>query len=169
MTRVGSAHKTQGGPRSDHEGNQQRENHCRGRADRDRSHVGSHQSANHRHRQNGRNHRECGQDGRIADFIDRFHRNICKRAVPVLRHPFVPDNIFDDDDGVIDENPDGEDQGKQSDPVECVAVQKEDDQGQSQSHRNGYRHDAGFPEAENQPDQNRDRNDGDHHVEQQFV
>ena len=62
----------------------------------------------------------------IAYFIDRFHGHPGERATAILRQPEVADDIFDHNDGIIDENADGEDQSEQRDPVQSVSVQVKD-------------------------------------------
>jgi hypothetical protein len=50
----------------------------------------------------------------------------------------MPDDIFHHYDGIIDQDPYGENKGKERDSIERVAVDIEDRQGQI--HRNGERH-----------------------------
>ena len=81
----------------------------------------------------------------------------------------MADDIFDDHDGIIHQDPDGEDQGKEGDAVQRIAVEIEQGQGKGQGDRNGDAHDPRFPEPEGQPDQDGDGDDGDHHVKEQFI
>ena len=53
-------------------------------------------------------------------------------------------DVLDDDDGVVDEDADGEDQGKEGHAVERVAVEVVDEQRQGQGHRDGDGHDDGL-------------------------
>ena len=150
------AHEALRRPGRDDKGDQQGKDHGRRCADRYRAHVWPHQSAHHRHRQDCRDYGERRQDGRVADFVDRFHGDIAKGPVPVLRHAPVPDDILNDDDGIVDQDPDGKNEGKQSDAVQRIAVQEKDDKRQRQSHGDRNRDHSGFPESQDQPDQDRD-------------
>ncbi len=64
-----------GGPRRDHERGRQREQHRRGRAHRNRPHVGAHQAADERHRQNRGDDGEGRENRRIADLVDGADRH----------------------------------------------------------------------------------------------
>ena len=84
-------------------------------------------------------------------------------------HTPVTDNVFDHDDGVVDQDTDGEDQCEEGDAVQCVAVQIEDSQRERERHRNRGEDNQRFAEAERESDQDADRDHGDQHVPQQFV
>ena len=64
-----------GGPGGDHERGRQRKQHRRGRAHWNRPHVGAHQPADERHRQNRGDDGEGRENRRIADLIDGADRN----------------------------------------------------------------------------------------------
>ena len=64
-----------GGPGGDHEGGRQRKQHRRGRAHWNWPHVGAHQPADERHRQNRGDDGEGRENRRIADLIDGADRN----------------------------------------------------------------------------------------------
>ncbi len=60
----------------------------------------------------------------------------------------MADDILHHHDGVIDQDSDGKDQSKERDSIQRVPVEIEDHQRQSQSHRNGQRHNPGFSQPE---------------------
>ena len=81
----------------------------------------------------------------------------------------MADDVFDDDDGIVHEDTDAEDEGEERDPVQCESPEVEDQQGEGERGGNGDGHDAGFAPAEREPDEEGDRDDGDAHVQQEFV
>ena len=81
----------------------------------------------------------------------------------------VADNVFDHDNGVIHQDADGKDQGKQGDPVEGIAVEVEEQQGEGQGRGDGQHDNDRFPPAQEKEDQEGDAKDRDAHVQQQFV
>ena len=81
----------------------------------------------------------------------------------------MPDHVLHDDNGVVHQNTDGKNQGKKGDAVEGITIEIKNGQGQGQGHRNGQGHHPGLATAEGEPDQQADRDDGDHHVVEQFV
>ena len=81
----------------------------------------------------------------------------------------VADDVLDHDDGVVHQDADGEDQGEEGDAVERVAVEVEDQQGQGQRGGDGQHDDDRLAPAEGEEDQQRHAEDGDAHVQQQFV
>ena len=124
-------------PRRDDEGNEEREDHRRPRADRDRSHVGSHESADEGEWQDRRDHRPGREHGGIADLTHCLDRDGMGRVAAVFREPVMTHDVLHHDDGVVDENPDREDQGEESDAVQGEAVEIKDQQGQRQGRGNG--------------------------------
>ncbi len=59
-----------------------------------------------------RDHGKGRQDRGIAHFIDSLDRNVDERASPAAGQAEMSDDVFDDYDGVVNQNPDGEDQSK---------------------------------------------------------
>ena len=147
----------------------QREEHRRARADRDRPHVRPHQPAHERHRQHRGDHGERGEDGRVADFAHRFDRDRGPVAASVLRQMKMADDVLDHHDGVIHQDADGEDQREERDAVEREAVEVEDQQRERERGRDGERDDGRFAPAEREQDEQRHADDGDAHVQEQFV
>ena len=91
-----------------------------------RPHVGAHQPADERHRQDRRDDGERRQDRRVADFVDGADGD--RVNVPAIaRHPHVPHDVLDDDDRVVHEDADREDQREERDAVQRVAVEIEDE------------------------------------------
>ena len=121
-----------GQPRRYRQGNQQRQQHPQRGVDRDRAHVWPHQAADKRHRQQGRNDREGGQNSWPPDFIDSPWYSGFQR----FPHTEVAVDVFHHDDGVIDQNTDGKYQRKQGYPVEGEAPGP----GSKQRHRQGQYH-----------------------------
>ena len=155
-------------PGRDDEGDQEREEHCGRGTNRDGAHVGPHQPADERHRQDGRHHGQRGENGGVADFIhradgDRRHIGI----VATLAH--VPHDVLHHHDRIVHQDADGEDQRKQGDAVQRVAVEIEHEERQCQRDRNGGEHDERLPPAKHKPDQQRHRDDGEEHVPEQLV
>ncbi len=81
----------------------------------------------------------------------------------------MADNIFNDDNRVIHEDADREDESKERDPVERVSVEVENEEREAQRHGNSQKNDQGFAPTEEEEDQDRDAEDRQPHVEQQFV
>ena len=78
-------------------------------------------------------------------------------------------DVFNHYDRVIHQYADGEDQGKERNPVKGVADQIKNQHGQGQCYRNGNCcHGSGAPSHE-QRNQDGDRDGGQKHVEEQFV
>ena len=65
--------------------------------------------------------------------------------------------------------PIGEDQREERDAVQGVAIEIEHEERERERDRNRDQHDGRLAPAEDQPDQRRDREDGEQHVPQQFV
>ncbi len=156
-------------PRRHDERDGQREEHRRAGANGNRPHVGAHQPADKRHRQHCRDHGEGGEDGGIADFVHGLDGDGGPRAAFVLRQVEMADDVFHHHDGVVHQDADGEDQREERDAVERVAVEIEDQQRQRQRAGNGDANDHRFAPAEREKDQQRHANDGDAHVEEEFV
>ena len=138
---VAPAENADRSPRGDDEGDGQREEHRGARANGNGTHVWSHQAADKGHRQHRRNDRERGKDGRIADFVHRFHGDDRPASSPVLRQMKMPHDVLDDDDGVIHQNADGEDEREERDPIERETVEVKDQQRQRERGGDGDRND----------------------------
>ena len=157
------------GPRRHDEGDHQREDHRRRRAHRNRPHVGPRQSADERHRQDRRHHRECREDRGVAHFVNGANRDRGQPAPLLAAHPRVADDVLHHDDRIVHQDADGEDQREERDAVQGVAIEIEHEQRERERDRNRDQHDGRLAPAEDQPDQRRDREDGEQHVPQQFV
>jgi len=157
------------GPRRDGKRDRQREEHGGGRADRDRAHVRAHQTADERHRQDRGDHGPGGQDGRVAHFVDGFERDLHERLFLRTGQAHVAHDVFDDHDGVVHQDADGEDQREERDAVERVPVEVKNQQREREGRGDGEEHDERFAPAEEKQDEQRHAEDGDAHVQQQFV
>ena len=135
------AQNADGGPRGNNESDGQRPEHGGAGPDGNGPHVRPHQAADERHRQHGRDHSEGSEDGRVADFVDRLDGDRRPGAALVVGQVEVADDVLDDDDGVVHQDADGEDQGKESDAVERVAVEVEHEQREGQRAGDGDAHD----------------------------
>ena len=173
----GSAGQTRGatlqhadrGPRRDGKRDGDGEQHRRRGTDRNRPHVGPHESTNEGHGQNRRNHRQSGEDRRVADFVDSFERDLVDRFFVGTRQPDVAHDVFDDDDRVIHQDPDREDQREERDAVQRVAVEVENEERERERRGDREEDDERFPPAEEKQNQNRDAKDRDAHVQQELV
>ena len=112
---------TDRGPRRDGKRDGDGEQHRRRGTDGNRPHVRAHQPTDERHGENRRNHRQSGEDRRVADFVDGFERDLVDRFLVGTRQPDVAHDIFDDDNCVIHQDPDREDQREERDAVQRVA------------------------------------------------
>ena len=165
----GLAEQSLRGPRRGDKRHHERKQH-RGRgADRNRAHVGAHEAADERHRQNGGDDREGRQDGWIADLVDGPDGQCGERRGLARRQPGVAHHVLHDDDGIVDEDADGEDEREERDPVERVPVDPEDEQRERERDRDGHEHHGRLAAAQREPDEHRDRHDRDQHVPEQLV
>jgi len=161
-----SSHQPVGEVGGDDEGDEHGEEHGHARPDRDRPHVGAHKAADKPHGEDRGDYGEGRQHRRVADLVhrpdrrlQRLHHRGGEVAVDVLHH----------DDGVVHQDADGEDQGEEGDPVEGVADQVKDQHGQGQGDRDGdCRHRAGPPPHE-EGNEDRHRDGGEEHVEEELV
>ena len=87
----------------------------------------------------------------------------------VSRQVKMPDDVFHHHDRVIDQDADAEDQREERDPIQRESVQVKDQQRQGQGCRNGHGHDPGLTPPQGQPDEQRDADHRDTHVEQELV
>ena len=154
-------------PGRDHHGDEEREQHRRRGIGRDRRHVGPHQPGDEQHRQQRRHHGQRGDDGRIADFGHRLDRRLQARAA-VLHRP-VPGDVLDHDDGVVDQDADGEDEREQADAVDGVAHQVGGKQREQNRGRNDDERDQRLAPADGEGDEHDDRDGRQPEMEQQLV
>ncbi len=108
-------------PRRDDDRDEKREQHRDRGVRRDRAHIGPHQPADEHHRQQRDDDRQGRDDRRVADLGDRVDGG--RDRVRSAAHVPVPDDVFDDDDRVVDQDADRKDQREQADPVDRVAHQ----------------------------------------------
>ena len=152
--------------RRDDERHGQRRQHGHARPHRNGTHVGSHQAAHERHRHDGRNHGERGEDGGVAHFVHRVDAGDVGGAVPHLQ---VAIDVLHHHDGIVYQNADGEDQREQRNAVERVPQRVVHEQRKRE--RDGHRHEhhQRFAPPKEQPDEQRHRNGGDEQVQNEFL
>ena len=114
-------------------------------------HIGAHQPGHEHHGQQGRDDSQCGDNCWVTNF--RYGINGGLYARPAIPHVPVSGNVFDHDDRIINQNTDREDQGKQADPVDCVAHHQRRKQRQQNSGRNDNECDQRFAPADREGDQ----------------
>ena len=78
-------------------------------------------------------------------------------------------DIFHHHDSIVNQDADGEDQGKQGDPVQGIAVKIVDQEGESQGHRHSYAYYQCFTPAKGKGNEDDDRNSGNKHMLQEFI
>ena len=132
-------------PRGEHDGNEEGKDHGRRGVGRNGAHIGAHQAGDEQHGQQRGDHRQGRHDGRIADLGDRIDGGLEARAVVV--HGPVAGNVLDHHDGIVDQDADGKDQGKQADAVDGVAH----DPGGKQRQQDGGGDDDGHHQRLAQP------------------
>ena len=169
LLRVVPPQHPQGGPRRDREGDEQGEHHGGAGADGNRAHVGAHEAADEGHREDGGDDGPGGEDGGVADLVDGLDGDLEQALAAAARQAHVADNVFDDDDGVVDEDADGEDQREEGDAVERVTIKVEHEERESEGDGDREEHDNRLAPAEEEEDQHGDAEDGDAHVEEQLV
>ena len=99
---------------------------------------------NRRHEARGdehRNDRQADGDDRKADLVGRLERSLIGR----FAHPDMPHDVFDLDDGVIDEDSGAEGDRQQGHHVQREAEQLHDPEGWKDRQRQGDRRDDGRP------------------------
>ena len=87
----------------------------------------------------------------------------------VAAHLPVPDDVLDDDDGVVDENADREDQREQADAVDRVAHHPGGEERQQDRRRDDDEDDDALAPADRRGDEHDDRDGGEREMEQQLV
>ena len=154
-------------PRGDHERHGQGEQHGRGGPDGDGAHVGPRHAAHEGHGQDGGDHGEGGEDGGVSHLVDRLDGD-AEEGLPLLL-PVVALDVVDDHDRVVHEYADGEDEGEESDAVQGVAGDVEDEDGQGEGHRHRDADHQAAPPAHRQRDEDDDGKGGDEEVFDELV
>ncbi len=168
MRRAGFQNPHRGPGRHD-ESHHQRENHRGARANGDGPHVRTHQAAYESHGKNRRNHRERGEDRGIAHFVHGLDSHFKRGPAVIGRHTPVPHDVFDHHNRVVHQDADGEDQSKERDAVQRVAVKIEHGQRERQRYGNRDEDDQRLAKTQRDRDEQAYRNHGDQHVPQQLV
>ncbi len=155
---------TGGEPGHEDEGGDQREDHRGRRQHRDGQHVGAHHVGDEAHRQQRRDHGEGGEDGRVADFVDGVDGQF---VVGVALVEPAPVDVLDHDDGVVDQNADGEDEREHRHAVDGELQDIGDRQRHQQHGRNGDQHDDRRPRAHGDEGEHRHQGRHDEQLEDQ--
>ena len=160
---VAFLHPQPGQPGRDDKRNRQRQQHAHAGIDGDGAHVRPHQAADESHRQQCSDHRERGQDGRAADFIDGARNDLGQRLAG--KKLLMAVDVFNHHDGIVHQNTDGKDQREQRHAVQREAPGPGGKQrhGQRQNHRRAD--DRRFTAAQREKYQRHHRGRG----EQQFL
>ncbi len=153
-------------PRRDGEGDEQGHDHGQRQVDRHRPHVRPHHPGNEEHRQKGEDDRQGRQDHRWPHLVDGGEDGVPGR---LLLHLEMAEDVLHIDDGVVDQQAQGEDQGEEGDAVDGVAEPVVDQQGQGIDDGDGDRDDQGLAPAEGEEDQAEDGDDGDDQMGNQLV
>ena len=157
---------TLGQPRRENEGGKQREQHGHRAQRRNRLHIGAHHPRHKAHRQQRRNHGKGRQHRGVAHLAHRVDAAI-SGTFP-LQQP-SPVDVFNHDDRIIDQNSDGKDQCKQTDPVDGIAQQKGGKDGDKDHDRDHHQNHRRRPQSQRQPDQHGHRAGHDKQLEDQLV
>jgi len=96
-------------------GDRQRQEHAHAGVDWNRAHVRPHQPRHKSHGQERGDHGQRGQDRWAADFVDRAGNQFSEGLFGMKG--LVAMNVFDHDDGIVDQNPDRENQCKERDAI----------------------------------------------------
>jgi len=151
---VHAGHDAHRQPRREEQGGDQREDHGHRAERRDGLHVGSHHPRDEAHGQQRRDHGVGGEHGRVTDLAHRVDRDV---GAGLSVHEPAPIDVLHDDDGVVDQEADGEDQREQRHAVDGITGHHAREHGDDQHHRDGEQHDQrGFP-PHGHPDEQGDR------------
>ncbi len=100
----------QGHPGCNNEGYSQGDEHTHACINGNRTHVGAHKPRHESHRKKRRNDRKRSEDGWAAHLINSGWNNFCERLV--RKELLMPMDIFNDHNGIIHQNANGEDKCK---------------------------------------------------------
>ena len=154
-------------PRRDRHGDEEGKHHRQGGVGGNGAHIGPHQTGDEQHRQQSDHDGERRDDGRIADLGDRLDRGLGQPAIAA--HLPVTNDVFNDDDGVVDENADRENQREQADAVDRIAHHPRGEHRQQNGRRDDDEDDDAFAPADHQHDESDDRESGEREMKQQLV
>ncbi len=118
-------------------GHQQGDKHPHAGIDGNGAHVRPHQAADKGHGQQGRNDGQGGEYGGATHLVYRARNEILEGS---LAQTAMAVDVLHHHDGIIHQDADGEDEGKQRHPVEGKARDPAGKQGQCQGDNDGYAH-----------------------------
>ena len=116
-------------------------------------------AADHRQRQEGQHDRARAAEDRLEDLSRRQDRGLRARMTGAQEAR----DVFDDDDGVVDEQPERDDESRDRDLVERVAEEVQRRQSDRERQRNRDHDDARGAQSERQQ-RDRDQRDGDREI-----
>ena len=154
-------------PWRDDDRDEEGKDHRGGRIGRDGAHVRPHHAGDEEHRQKCGHDRQGGDDGRVADLGHRLDGGLL--AVAPVAHAPVTRDVFDHDDGVVDQDADRKDERKQRDAVQRVAHDARGEECEQDGDRNDNGDNQRLAPADGQPDEQDDRNGREAEMVEQFV
>jgi hypothetical protein len=160
-------HQFQRQPRRHDESNGQRNGHAHRGVDRDRAHVRPHQAGDEGHRQQRGDHRQRRQNGRPADFINGRRNDFEQAFLGIQALPAM--DVFDDDNGVIDQDANRENQRKQRNAVQREAPGPGGEQRGRQRQGHGDTDDHRLAPAERKENQQHDEGGGEDQLADQLL
>ncbi|MDI3493283.1 MAG: hypothetical protein PWP17_1166 [Desulfomicrobiaceae bacterium] len=164
-----AAQKAFGEPWGDHEGHGHGEQHGDAGAHRHGPHVGAHEAAHEGHGHDGGDDGEGGEHQGAAHLRDRVHDDLREAFAPGLGQPEVADDVFHVHDGVVHQDADAEDEGKEGDTVESVAKEPIRGQGDGQGDGHGHHDHEARPQAQKQGHDGPDTQGRQRQMEEEFV
>ena len=153
-------------PRCEDERCEQGQQHRRRTQCWNRCHIRPHHSRNEPHRHKRRDHCKGRQNRRVTHLAHRIHSAVI--GTFALQQPPTID-VFDHNNGVIHQDPDREDQRKQTNPVNREPHQECRENRKQNNHRNNHQHHNRGTPAQRQPDHH--GHSASHHeqLEQQLI
>jgi hypothetical protein len=155
-----------GDPRRDGEGDEQggkhRERHVEGHG----GHVGAHHAADEEHRDERDDDGQRGQQDGRHDLLHRERDGLQARE---LLHGEEARDVFDADDGVVDEEPQREDQREEGHAVDGVAQHVVEQEGERVGDGDGEADDDAFAPAHGEGDEADDGQDAHDEVQDEVV
>ncbi len=140
------------------DGDEHREHHGRDDGDRELPVDDAHRAAKERHRdENGGQHKGYADEG-AGDLVHRFLGGLARRQA-LIGHDAL--DVFDHDDGVVDEEADRQDRGEHGEHIDRIAERGENAEGAEQHHRHGdHRDQRGAEILEEDQQHHEDQHDG---------
>ena len=155
-----------GQPRCESKRGKQGNDHGNRTQDRDRHHVRPHHATDKPHGQQSSNNRGGCQNGRVAHLTYCINGNF--QALLTSQQP-TPVYIFHHHDGIIDQNANRENQGKQAHPVNGHPQCPRHKHRGGNDRRNNNQHHQPCPPCQGDPHQHGDNQGGNQQFFQEFI